>query len=227
MATDPGSDALSIFLAGLEAVDSGRLVHAAVAVEGRLLQLAGEAVDLESIDRIAVVGAGKAGAGMTGAIEEILGPRRLREHDVHGWVNVPADCVRDTRAVHLHAARPPGFNEPTPEGADGARRVLDIVGALGPRDLCICLISGGGSALLPSPAPGLTLDDELAVTRHLSAAGADIAELNTVRKHLSTLKGGGLARACRAGRLVTLVISDVLGDPLDLIASRSTSRFSS
>ena len=100
--------------------------------------------------------------------------------------------------------------------------MLRQVAALEPNDLCIALISGGGSALLPLPIEGITLDDKLAVTRFLSAAGAPIEELNTVRKQLSQIKGGGLARACGARRLVTLIISDVLGDPLDLIASGPT-----
>ena len=217
-----GADTLTIFRAGLRAVDSGRLVRRALRVDGGTLWIADEAVDLSSVERIAVVGAGKAGAGMALAVERQLGPELLTGKGVEGWVNVPADCVRDTRAVHLHAARPPGVNEPTEEGVAGAARILEIVTSLGPDDVCLCLISGGGSALLPSPAPGLTLADELAVTRHLGAAGADIAQLNTVRKHLSTLKGGGLARACGTRRLFTLVISDVLGDPLDLIASGPT-----
>ena len=88
--------------------------------------------------------------------------------------------------------------------------------------MCLCLLSGGGSALLPAPVEAITLEDKLAVTRHLGAAGANIEQLNTVRKQLSRIKGGGLARACRAGRLVSLIISDVLGDPLDLIASGPT-----
>jgi hydroxypyruvate reductase len=88
--------------------------------------------------------------------------------------------------------------------------------------LCLGLISGGGSALLPAPVPGVSLAEKAAVTQLLSAAGANIEELNTVRKQLSRVKGGGLARACRAGRLVSLIISDVLGDPLDVIASGPT-----
>ncbi len=94
--------------------------------------------------------------------------------------------------------------------------------ASGPGDLCLCLISGGGSALMPAPVEGITLDDKLAVTRHLSSSGANIEQLNAVRKQLSRIKGGGLARACRAGRLATLIISDVLGDPLEVIASGPT-----
>ena len=122
----------------------------------------------------------------------------------------------------MHAARPAGVNEPTPEGVAGAEEILRLVESLGPDDLCLCLISGGGSALMPAPVEGITLADKLAVTRHLSAAGANIEQLNTVRKQLSRIKGGGLLRACRAGRLVSLIISDVLGDPLDMIASGPT-----
>ena len=83
-------------------------------------------------------------------------------------------------------------------------------------------MSGGGSALLPAPRPGVTLAQKLQITRHLSAAGANIQQLNAVRRQLSMIKGGGLARACTAGRLVSLIISDVLGDPLDVIASGPT-----
>jgi hydroxypyruvate reductase len=96
------------------------------------------------------------------------------------------------------------------------------VSSLGSQDLCICLFTGGGSALLPAPAPGVSLDDKIDVARRLSAAGANIEQLNTVRSQLSLVKGGGLARACRAGRLVTLLVSDVLGDPLEVIASGPT-----
>ncbi len=100
--------------------------------------------------------------------------------------------------------------------------MLRLAGSLGERDLCICLLSGGGSALTPAPVAGITLEDKQAVTRHLSSAGANIRQLNTVRKQLSRFKGGGLLRACRAGQLVTLIISDVIGDPLDVIASGPT-----
>jgi len=215
-------DALRIWEAGLEAVRSERLVHDALQVEDGKLCVAGERLALASIDRILVVGAGKAGAGMTVAAEEALGVDLLAAKRVQGWVNVPADCLRPTQCIHLHPARPAGVNEPTPEAAAGAAEILRLVGELGPRDLCLCLISGGGSALMPAPVEGITLADKLAVTRHLSGAGANIEQLNTVRKQLSRIKGGGLARACRAGRLVSLVISDVLGDPLDVIASGPT-----
>src|SRR4029079_5057409 len=92
----------------------------------------------------------------------------------------------------------------------------------GPHDVCFCLLTGGGSALLPAPVPEISLDDKIRLTRLISGAGANIEQLNTVRQNLSLVKGGGLARACRAGRLIPLVISEVLGDPLDLIGSGPT-----
>ena len=215
-------DALRIWHAGVEAVRSERLVRSALRVEGNTLWLGEEPLALDRIGRIAVVGGGKAGAGMAAAVEQALGTRLMEQKRLAGWVNVPADCIRPLERIRLHAARPAGVNEPRPEGERGSREILRIAESLGPGDLCLCLISGGGSALMPAPVDGITLADKLAVTRLLSAAGATINELNTVRKQLSRLKGGGLARACRAGRLVALIISDVLGDPLDVIASGAT-----
>jgi glycerate 2-kinase len=215
-------EARAIWQAGVDAVCSDRLVQAAVHVDGQRLLVGGQALPLDPIRRIAVVGCGKAGAGMAAGLEAALGSRLLEQKQLVGWVNVPDDCVRTLQRIHLHGARPPGVNEPTESGVTGAQRILQLVASLGADDLCLCLISGGGSALLPAPAAGVSLADKLAVTRHLSAAGANIQQLNTVRKQLSRIKGGGLARACRAGRLIALIISDVLGDPLDVIASGPT-----
>jgi len=203
-------------------VRADRLMHAAMELDGDRLRIGNQELDLRTIRRIAVVGAGKAAAKMAAAVEEILGPRLMAEKQLVGWVNVPADCASPLTRIHLHPARPPGVNEPTPKAAAGAAEILRIVESLGPDDLCICLLAGGGSALLPAPAEGITLEDKLAVTRFLSAAGANIQQLNTVRKQLSRIKGGGLARACRAGTLLSLIISDVPGDPLDVIASGPT-----
>jgi hydroxypyruvate reductase len=193
-----------------------------VRVDGDWLAAGDELIDLRRVDQIAVVGAGKAAGAMAVALENVLGPQLLNAKDVTGWVNVPADCVLPTQRIHLHAARPPGANEPTPQGVEGTRRILEIVSSLGPSDVCFCLLSGGGSALLPAPVPGVSLDDKARLTRLLSGAGANIEQLNTVRQQLSQVKGGGLARACRAGRLISLIISDVLGDRLDIIASGPT-----
>ncbi len=215
-------DALAIWQAGVDAVRSDRLVLDAVAIGDDQLLISDLELPLDQIDRITVVGAGKAGAGMAKGLEQSLGPKISREKKLSGIVNVPADCANGGGLIELIAARPAKLNEPAPEGEHGARRVLQRVKQLGPRDLCICLLSGGGSALLPLPIEGLSLTEKLAVTRFLAARGANIEELNTVRKHLSAIKGGRLAQACRAGILITLVISDVMGDPLDVIASGPT-----
>ncbi len=216
------SDALAIWQAGVDAVRSDHLISENVRLDGDWLVIDDETIELSKIGRIAVVGAGKAGAGMAAGLEAALGPQVMGEKHVRGWVNVPADCVRELQCVHLHAARPAGVNEPTEAGVFGAEQILEIVRSLGPDDICFCLISGGGSALLPAPLPGVSLAEKQAITRLLSAGGANIEELNTVRKQLSQIKGGRLAKRCRAGRLITLIISDVLGDPLDVIASGPT-----
>ncbi|MGD9644622.1 MAG: glycerate kinase [Pirellulales bacterium] len=221
------NDALAIWQAGVEAVRAERLMREAVEVKASLLTLRAidgrhAQIDLSHCRRLEVVGAGKAGAGMAAALEAILGEERLAKLDAQGWVNVPADCVRRLERIHLHPARPAGVNEPTVAGQMGSEEILRRVAALTNDDLCICLLSGGGSALLPAPIAGITLADKLAVTRFLSGAGANITELNTVRKQLSRIKGGRLAKACQAGRLITLIISDVLGDPLDVIGSGPT-----
>ncbi|MBA4104491.1 MAG: glycerate kinase [Pirellula sp.] len=216
------ADALRIWRAGLDAVRSPQLIFDAVEVEGSTLRLGDEFFDLNAIDRIGVVGGGKAAAGMAVALEQALGPRILRAKHVHGLVNVPADCLQPTDAIRLHAGRPAGVNEPTSEGVAGVREMLRIVAELGPRDLCICLISGGGSALLPAPIDGFALEDKVALTREMSARGATIEQMNAVRRALSRVKGGGLAAACRAGRLVALILSDVPGDDLAAISSGPT-----
>lgn len=220
-------DALAIWHAGLAGVRSEQLIRDAVQIEGEYLLVGDEELALADFDRILVVGGGKAGAGMAAGLLDVLGPKLVREKQLTGWLNVPADCVRElpthgAPGITLHAARPAGVNEPTAEGVVGSERILELVRAADARTLCLVLLSGGGSALLPAPCDGITLSDKLAVTRFLSGAGANIAELNTVRKHLSRIKGGNLTRASNAGRMITLVLSDVLGDPLDLIGSGPT-----
>jgi len=216
-------DALAIWQAGVDAVHPNRLVPAAMSIEGEVLRIGGDSLPLGGVERIVVVGGGKAGAAMAVALENALGEVACRDKQLAGWVNVPADAMEPRpRWIHLHPARPAGVNEPTAVGVEGTEQILRMVAGLGPRDLCLCLISGGGSALLPAPAAGVLLEDKIALTQRLSAAGANIRQLNMVRKHLSRIKGGRLAVACAAGRLVSLILSDVIGDPLDLIASGPT-----
>lgn len=213
-------DALAIWRAGVAAVDSERLVRNVVRRTDETLSICGNDWPLKSIGRVCVVGGGKAGAGMAAGFEAALGEDLLDR--LQGWINVPEDCVRPLRKITLHGARPAGRNEPTERGVAGARRILELVADLDRDDLCVVLLSGGGSALLPAPVPEISLEDKQLVTRQLSRAGVGIEELNRVRRHLSQIKGGGLARACRAGTLVCLIISDVIGDPLESIASGPT-----
>src|SRR5262249_17870906 len=145
---------------------------------------------------------------------------------IEGIVNVPENTRSggqpQTRRIRPHAARPAGTNQPTAEGVEGTRQILHLARNAGPQDVLLCLISGGGSALLPAPAAGITLEDKQHVTLLLHACGATINEMNCVRKHLSEIKGGRLAQAFKGRALFTLIISDVIGDPLDVIASGPT-----
>ncbi len=181
--------------------------------------LAGLYAELSAAPRILVVGAGKAGAAMSAAVEAAL-PDLLPR--IEGIVNVPAELARPLRAIRLHAARPAGTNQPTAEGVAGARQILDLVSHAGPQDVALCLISGGGSALMPAPVTDVSLEDKQEVTRLLHVCGATINEMNCVRKHLSAVKGGRLAQAFTGRAFHSLIISDVIGDPLDVIASGPT-----
>jgi hydroxypyruvate reductase/glycerate 2-kinase len=171
------------------------------------------------VPRILVVGAGKAAAEMASGLEITF---RQRLDSIEGIVNVPEGPGLYEAKVVRNVARPAGSNFPTREGQDGAERMLRLLAGAGPEDVAVCLLSGGGSALLPAPVDGVTLEDKTATTRLLHACGASINEMNAVRKHLSRIKGGGLARAFRGKKLLSLIISDVVGDPLDVIASGPT-----
>lgn len=163
--------------------------------------------------RTIVVGAGKGSARMARAFE------RLWPHPLEGLVvtryGYGASCER---IEVIEAAHP----VPDAAGLEGSRRLLETVRGLGADDLVVALISGGGSALLPAPPEGMTLDDEIAVNRALLASGAPIAAMNAVRKHLSLIKGGRLAAAAAPARVVTLVVSDISGDDPALVSSGPT-----
>ena len=191
---------LAIFAAAVAAVDPRRMLKA------HLPEL--------PAGRVVVVGVGKSAALMAEAVEE-------------AWPDVPLEGVVVTRYGHAVPTRRIAVIEaahPVPDEASerGAAAVLASVRGLGPEDLVLALISGGGSALAALPAPGLTLADKQAVNRALLASGATIQEMNTVRKHLSAFKGGRLAAAAAPARLVTLAISDVPGDDPAVIASGPT-----
>ncbi|HEY0664480.1 MAG TPA: DUF4147 domain-containing protein [Gallionella sp.] len=209
-----GGPLREIFDAALAAVDPYRAVAAALRVEGGALHAGGERYDLGAFDRIIVVGAGKATARMAQAVEALLGARisvgLIVVKQGHG---LPLETVEQVEAAH-----------PVPDaaGAEATGRVLDMVRAADGRTLVLCLLSGGGSALLVAPAEGITLQDKQQTTGLLLKAGAGIDELNAVRKHLSAVKGGLLARAAYPAQVLTLLLSDVVGDRLDVIASGPT-----
>lgn len=205
--------AVEILGAAVAAADPAAALRRLVRLEGDRLVVSGEAYDLRA-SRIFVVGAGKASARMAGALEAILGDRLER-----GVVVTKYGHVEPLRRVEVVEA---GHPLPDAAGLEGARRVAAVASAAVAEDLVIVLISGGGSALLPMPAEGLTLEEKIATTDLLLRSGAAIAEVNTVRKHLSQVKGGGLARLAAPARVVTLILSDVLGNPLDAIASGPT-----
>ncbi len=205
---------ISIFEAGLEAVDPARAVSRAVRREGEELLVGGRAYRLTDYERVFVIGAGKAAAPMAAAMEQILGDL-LAE----GRVTVKYGHTGPLKKVKIQEAGHPIPDQNGIEGADAIRRVAVRAGK---RDLLFCLISGGGSALLVSPADGIDLKEKQAATAELLACGASIDEINALRKHLSRLKGGQLARLCSPASVVTLILSDVVGDPLDVIASGPT-----
>lgn len=205
--------------AALHAVDPGAAVRAALSWQGQAalqrsdehLQVGEQTYRLSEYRRIFVVGAGKAGAPMAQAVEEILGDRIT-----DGCVVVKYDHQAETQTVRLFQS---GHPVPDQNGLLAGSEVLKLAGQAAADDLVICLISGGGSALLESLPPAISLLDLQTVTDLLLACGASIVEFNTLRKHISLIKGGQLARAAAPATLLTLVLSDVVGSPLDIIAS--------
>ena len=206
--------ARAIFDAGVAAADPGRCIHQTLAVTGDELHCGSLRFPLDTISSLRLVGAGKATAAMAAAAEAILGDR--------------IDCgAINTKYGHaLPLARVETFEagHPVPDeaGVAGARHQLELLAGLDPDALVLGLFSGGGSALLPAPADGLTLAEKQETTRLLLACGATIDEINALRKHLSAIKGGLLARVATPARVVALMLSDVIGDPLDTIASGPT-----
>ena len=203
-----------IFRAALKAVDPIEAVLRFVKTVDGVLHVGKRRFELKDFDRILVVGAGKAGAPMARALEELLGDRIS-----DGVIVVKEGHGLPLQHVRIHEA---GHPVPDERGIRGAEDILSLVSTAGERDLVLCVISGGGSALLVAPAEGVTLEDKQEVTRLLLACGADIHEINTVRKHLSRAKGGWLARFAHPATVVTLILSDVIGDDLNVIGSGPT-----
>jgi glycerate 2-kinase len=207
-------DLHTIFEAALQAVDPGEAIRTHVRAAGDQLQVADHTYDLHQYDAVSVIAVGKAGAAMAIAVEGLLGDR------LHGGhVIVKYGHGRPLTHVTVHEA---GHPIPDEAGVQATRTLIDFVTARGPRELLLCLISGGGSALSPAPVEGITLAEKQEVTRLLLACGATIHEINALRKHISQIKGGQLSRLASPATLITLVLSDVVGDALDVIASGPT-----
>jgi hydroxypyruvate reductase len=170
--------------------------------------------DFSRFRNVYVVGAGKAGATMAQAAERVLG-RALTA----GLVNVKDGHTARLRRIELNQC---GHPVPDRRGVEGARRIAEMAASAGKGDLVLCLISGGASALMPFPAAPITLEEKQAVTRLLLACGASIHEINAVRKHISAIKGGQLARLAAPATVEALLLSDVIGDDLDVIGSGPT-----
>ena len=198
----------------LSAVDPYGATRRHLRFAGGRLIVAGRAVPISAGTRIVVVGAGKAGAAMARAVEDTLGDRIAS-----GVVVVKRGYTLPLRRVALREA---GHPVPDAAGEVAAHEILGAVRGLDREDLVLCLISGGGSALLPLGQGGVALDEMVRTTELLLRSGATIREMNTVRKHLSAIAGGRLARAAAPARVITLVVSDVVGTPLDVVASGPT-----
>src|SRR5580692_7724650 len=197
-------DAKAILMAALAAADPTAAVE-------RVLRARG---DLDRYERIFIVGAGKAAGTMARAVEHLLGSRITA-----GSVNVKDGDAARTQLIELREC---GHPVPDERGLAGAKRIAAICNEAGEEDLVLCLLSGGASALTPYPAPPITLAEKQETTRLLLACGANIHEINAVRKHISAIKGGQLARIAAPARVLSLILSDVVGDDLDVIGSGPT-----
>lgn len=207
-------DAGAIFRAALRAADPGRCIRGALSAEGDTLCVLNTCYPLETLSRLVVIGAGKASPAMAAAAEEILGDRIAA-----GAINTKYGHALPLRRIAITEC---GHPLPDQAGVGGAARMLELLQGLDDRALVLCLFSGGGSALLPAPATGISLAEKQQTTQALLACGAAIEEINAIRKHLSRVKGGLLARLAQPARVVSLLISDVIGDRLDVIASGPT-----
>jgi len=208
-------DAMDIFLESLKAVDPIAAVKRYLRVENSTLVAGDYFFDLKNFDKIYLIGFGKAASSMARGVEETLGARLEK-----GIVNVKYGGLDQlSPKIEIQQAAHP---VPDENGVRGAEKITKLASSLGEKDLLICVISGGGSALLPAPPEGITLAEKQQTTKALLDCGADIAEINAIRKHISVVKGGQLARLTYPATLVSLILSDVIGDPLDGIASGPT-----
>jgi glycerate-2-kinase len=198
----------------VNSVDPYRIVQSRVRFRNSVLKVDQHVFDLSKFRNVYVVGGGKASGSMAVALEKVLDDRITR-----GLVNVPKKGMNKTKMIRLHEASHP---IPDESGVAGTRRMLRMVEGADENDLVICLISGGGSSLMPLPRGKISITDKRKLTDALLKSGATINEINTVRKHVSDFKGGWLAKKAYPATILNLILSDVVGDPLDFIASGPT-----
>lgn len=210
-----GKDVLSVLEGALIAAEPERLVAQNLRLEGGTLRIRSLRFRPSDYRRVLVLGGGKASGKMAMALQRVLG-----DYITAGLINIPTyqKLPKPSRIVFNPSAHP----TPSLEGVRGVKKMLELVGKPSGGDLVFCLLSGGGSALLPLPQRGLTVSDKAKATDLLLRSGADIHEINTVRKHLSSIKGGRLAEALYPATVVSLIISDVVGDRIDSVASGPT-----
>ena len=206
--------ALSSFEHALKAVDPKQIIKSKIRLDNSKLLVNDYVFDIDRFENIYVVGGGKASGSMAEALEHVLGSR-IRE----GVVNVPHGSSHKTEIIKLHGASHP---VPDQAGVEGAQHIIELTEKAKENDLVICLISGGGSSLMPLPRNDVSLADKKEITDMLLKSGATINEINTVRKHISNIKGGWLAKKAYPATILNLILSDVIGDPLDFIASGPT-----
>jgi hydroxypyruvate reductase len=211
--------ARQIFSKAVSAVDPARKLKDTVRIKGNELLIKAEdgsekAFHLDGFKNIFLAGAGKASASMASAMEQIFGDRITK-----GIITAKYGHTLPLKKTAIIEA---GHPIPDQKGFEGARKIRDLLKASSPKDLVMFLLSGGGSALLPFPVDGITLEEKQQVTQLLLDCGADIGEINTIRKHISQIKGGWLARWAYPSTVIGFILSDVVGDPLDVIGSGPT-----
>lgn len=213
-----GEKASRILAAALSAVDPPRVIQESLIREGNRLFLQGEVIDLANYHRILLLSIGKAALSMSISIEDLIGDRLSEAYILtkHGNQLLPA---RFQKRIHFFTGNHP---IPDQEGLHATTEILSRLSSLNADDLVIVLISGGSSALFTYPADGISLSDLQKTNQILLACGADIREINTIRKHLSRVKGGQLAKILQPAHTLTLILSDVIGDPIDMIGSGPT-----
>ena len=208
------ADVNTIFKAAVKAVDAEQCVRRFVSLDGDILHIGDQTYDLNAFEQILAVGTGKASPRMGVALEDVLGDRLTG-----GVMNTKYEHSEPLERIRIVEC---GHPVPDEAGVAGTNQILELLDGADEKTLVIGLISGGGSALMPAPVDGLSLEGKQETTSLLLECGANIVELNAVRKHLSKVKGGGLARAVFPARVVALMLSDVIGDPMDVIASGPT-----